>query len=31
MIDAKRLVVRLRVRRLYGVVLAAPPGSKSRT
>jgi PPOX class probable F420-dependent enzyme len=27
MIDAKRLVVRLRVRKLYGVVLAKPPGA----
>jgi len=27
MIAARRLVVRLRVRTLYGVVLAAPPGS----
>lgn len=27
MIDARRLVVRLRVRRLYGVVLAEPPGT----
>jgi hypothetical protein len=26
MIDAKRLVVRLQVRKLYGVVLEAPPG-----
>jgi PPOX class probable F420-dependent enzyme len=26
MIDARRLVVRLRVRRLYGVVLEEPPG-----
>ena len=26
MIEARRLVVRLRVRRLYGVVLAEPPG-----
>jgi PPOX class probable F420-dependent enzyme len=26
MIEARRLVVRLHVRRLYGVVLAAPPG-----
>jgi PPOX class probable F420-dependent enzyme len=26
MIDARRLVLRLRVRRLYGVVMAAPPG-----
>ena len=28
MIDARRLVVRLRVRRLYGVVLAEPPGTR---
>src|SRR5271167_4704249 len=27
MIDARRLVLRLRVRRLYGVVLAEPPGT----
>lgn len=27
MIEARRLVVRLRVRRLYGVVMAAPPGA----
>jgi PPOX class probable F420-dependent enzyme len=27
MIDARRLVVRLRIRRLYGVVLAKPPGT----
>jgi hypothetical protein len=27
MIDARRLVVRLRVRRLYGVLMDAPPGS----
>ncbi len=27
MIDAKRLVIRLKVRRLYGVVLAEPPGT----
>jgi PPOX class probable F420-dependent enzyme len=27
MVDAKRLVVRLRVRRLYGVLLDKPPGS----
>ena len=27
MIDAKRLVVRRRVRKLYGVVLAKPPGA----
>jgi PPOX class probable F420-dependent enzyme len=27
MIDAKRLVVRLRVRKLYGVVLEKPPGA----
>jgi PPOX class probable F420-dependent enzyme len=27
MIEARRLVVRLRVRRLYGVMMAAPPGS----
>jgi hypothetical protein len=27
MIDERRLVVRLRVRRLYGVLLAKPPGS----
>jgi hypothetical protein len=27
MIDAKRLVVRLQVRKLYGVVLDKPPGS----
>jgi len=27
MIDAKRLVVRLWVRKLYGVVLAEPPGA----
>lgn len=26
MIDARRLVIRLRVRRLYGVLLAEPPG-----
>jgi hypothetical protein len=27
MIEARRPVARLRVRRLYGVVLAEPPGS----
>jgi hypothetical protein len=27
MIEAKRLVVRLRVRRLYGVLMDKPPGS----
>jgi PPOX class probable F420-dependent enzyme len=27
MIDAKRLVIRLRVRRLYGVLMEKPPGS----
>jgi PPOX class probable F420-dependent enzyme len=27
MIDARRLVVRLRVRRLYGLLMDAPPGS----
>ena len=26
MIEAKRLIVRLSVRKLYGVVMAAPPG-----
>ena len=31
MIDAKRLVIRLRVRKLYGVALAAPPGSPPHT
>jgi hypothetical protein len=27
MIDAERLVIRLRVRRLYGVLMEKPPGS----
>jgi hypothetical protein len=27
MIEARRLVVRLRVRRLYGVLMDKPPGS----